>query len=213
MNLRRPSKKTVSRVLLVLIALTLVAIGVTYYQDRHKKPATTSDVITYSTDQPDENRPGPDYDWKGGPNDPKKIVIPNASTDAFIQKVGVDQHQAVGVPNNVHIAGWFVDSARPGDKGLSIIDGHVDGRTDVGVFEKLIKLTKGDTFTVELGNGSKLNYKVTDVVSVPEKEAAAILFSQDPSITSQLNLITCGGRFDRNARAYDNRVIVSAALQ
>lgn len=83
-------------------------------------------VVTYSTETPEEKLPvDAGYSWKGQKNDPKRIVISKIGVDSLVQNVGVDQNQQIAVPNNIHIAGWFIDSVRPGESGLSIIDGHV----------------------------------------------------------------------------------------
>lgn len=169
-----------------------------------------SDDIITSTDRPSEVKPGADYDWRGGESDPKKIVIENINVDAFVQKVGVDKNQQIAVPNNVHIAGWFVDSAKIGEKGLSIIDGHVDGLTTGGVFKDLGKLKAGDVVKIEKGNGNLVSYEVMQNITVPTGESAGLLYSQDPKVESQLNLITCIGNFDTDSQTYDKRVIVTA---
>lgn len=192
--------------------VSLVLLAVIVSATMHSS-AVEQDIITYSTDAPSEVKPDQTYEWKGRPEDPKKITIPNAQTDGLIQKVGKDQHGQVAVPNNIHIAGWFVDSARPGQLGLSVIDGHVDGRSETsGVFKQINRLSDGDTFQVELGSGTTLHYKVRSVHSVDTDQAASTLFSQVPSIASQLNLITCGGNYDRESRDYDKRIIVVGEL-
>ena len=58
----------------------------------------------------------------------RRLLLQVISIDAYLQNVGVDQNNQIAVPNNIHIAGWFVDSVRTGENGLSIIDGRVDGR-------------------------------------------------------------------------------------
>lgn len=73
-------------------------------------------------------------------------------------------------------------------------------------------MKKGDTFTIEFGDGSTKQFKVTGVTTVDTKDAPNVLFSQNLKATSQLNLITCGGNFDRSSRLYDKRVIVSSEL-
>ncbi len=179
-----------------------------------KKPKATGAVvtqtITYSTDTPDENPPGKDFVWKGGANDPKYIELPTIKAGGYLQNVGVDQKKAVAVPNNIHMAGWFIDTVRPGEKGNSIIDGHVNGRKNDGIFKNLIKLKKGDTVSVEFGDGRKKSFEVDEVVSVKTAEAASVLFSQKPGITNQLTLITCGGVFNRQINQYEERVIAIA---
>lgn len=192
--------------------LLLIIAGAVYKSTREYFPGPLeAEIITYSTDTPDETKPGDGYVWRGGANDPKKVIIPSVGIDGFIQKVGVDQNRQVAVPNNVHIAGWFVDSVRPGEKGLSIIDGHVDGRLQDGaVFKRLPEVKKDAEIAVEFGDGSSKTFRVISVTTVPESEAAGLLFSQDPVVSSQLNLITCSGRYINGG--YDHRTIVSAEL-
>lgn len=176
-------------------------------------PKPTIPVVTHSTDTPDEKRLGADYKWQGNPGDPKKLKIASVNVDAYIQRVGVDQNKQVAVPDNIHLAGWFVDSVQPGQKGLSIVDGHVDGRTvSEGVFSKLGQLVEGDELTVETGSGKVLTYRVVKTATIPKEQAAGVLYEQIPSVTSQLNLITCTGTYQHSEKTYDQRTIVSAEL-
>jgi sortase (surface protein transpeptidase) len=177
------------------------------------KPAPVPAAVTASTTEPDEQKPDKQrYVWQGQPDDPKYITLPTIQAEGFVQNVGVDQGQAVAVPNNIHMAGWFTESVRPGQPGLSILDGHVDGRRSDGVFKKLIDLKTNDEYTVELGGGTLKRFRVKKVLSVATKDAAGVLFSRDTKLRSQLNLITCGGTFDQRSRQYDQRVIVTSEL-
>lgn len=101
---------------------------------------------------------------------------------------------------------------RPGDKGLSIIDGHLNGPKQDGVFIHLDRLKVGSEYTVEFGDGSRRTFRVVSVESVPLDKAVSALFSQNPKITNQLTLITCGGEYDKNRRLYDERVIIVSQL-
>lgn len=209
------SKLRYKKFLLLLgIGLGLVALScwAIYQHLSDTETLVKPEIVTYSTDTPDEKNPGKDYDWHGTPNDPKFIQLPTIQAEGFIQKVGVDQHDEVAVPNNIHMAGWFKDSMVPGETGLSIIDGHIDGRTMSGIFQHLIKLKPGDEYTIEMGNGNLKHYKVRKVITVDVSKAADALFSQDPRVKSQLNLITCGGSFDKKTRKYSQRIIVNSEL-
>lgn len=199
----------------LVVAILVAVLLITSPWSKSSPKATSKEpLITYSTDKPSESKKEADnYNWRGGPEDPKRIRISKLGVDAFIQKAGVDQNKQVAVPNNVHLASWFADSQRPGQKGLSVIDGHVSGVTTDGVFKKLKTLAAGDSFQVELGSGKVLNYKVLETVELKEADSASYLFSQKPTVTSQVNLITCGGSFNRAANQYENRVIVAAELQ
>ncbi len=132
------------------IAVVVVAVGATSYYATHKntKVTATTGVITHSTDTPSETKPGKDYKWTGAAEDPKKIVISKISVDGFVQQVGVDQNNQVAVPNNLYMVGWFVQTVQPGKPGLSVIDGHVTGRKNDGIFKNLDKLKAGDRYSV-----------------------------------------------------------------
>jgi len=193
------------------VGLLLLAGGLIAWQLVSKRSEAVRDLpVTYSTDAPSEKPINPQtYKWSGGPKDPKLLTMPSIDTEVFIQKVGIDQRQQVAVPTNVHLAGWFVNSARPGAKGLSIIDGHVDGRTTQNAaFGKLDQLKAGDRFSVEYGDGTNAHFQIKQLQTVTADEAVNVLFSQDPSIKSQLNLVTCTGTFDRKSKTYNQRIIV-----
>lgn len=208
-----PAKETLALLaLIVLGVVAMVVIAIVLRPKQTPPPTAQSDAVTYSTDQPDEEKPGDNYKWKGAADEPQKIIMPSIGVDNFIQKVGVDQNKQVAVPNNIHLAGWFVDTVKPGQKGLSILDGHVNGRKNDGIFKDLDKVKEGDKFQVQLGDGSMKNFEVTAIKIVPLNDAANVLFSQDAKTESQLNLITCVGTYDKNARTYDKRAIVTARL-
>lgn len=169
------------------------------------------EVVTKSTDNPDETPiTEENYEWKGKDSDPKYISLTSIKAGGYIQKVSVDQRNEVGVPSNVNLAGWFKDSSIPGNKGLSVIDGHVDGLSKPGIFKNIEKLKVNDVFSIEYGNGSTKKFRVTSKTKASIADAPSILFSQDPIEVSQLNLITCGGTYDKKARRYLERIIVTS---
>lgn len=164
------------------------------------------DVVVISTDSPSEEIPTLEYTTDA--EDPRSIIIPSIGVNGFVQKVGIDQNNEIAVPNNIHFAGWYTNSVKPGEKGLSIIDGHVDGPTSQGIFGNLNSLEKDQIFEIEYGDGSKISFKVVDKIQVKVEDAYNVLFSKKSEITSQLNLITCGGNFNLDTGRYDDRIIV-----
>jgi LPXTG-site transpeptidase (sortase) family protein len=170
-------------------------------------------VVTYSTNTPDESSvEKATYKWLGADDEPKYIELPTIGAEGFVQKVGVDQNKQVAVPSNIHFAGWYVSSAKPGQTGLSIIDGHVTGRYHDAVFKDLTKLKVGDIFQIELGSGEVKKYRVIGIQSVMVDQANSLLFSQDAKVSSQLNLITCTGDFDITNQLFNKRLIVYSQL-
>lgn len=152
------------------------------------------------------------YKWPGKPDEPKYISLPTIDTEGFVENVGLTKNQEIQVPSNIHTVGWFNQSAKPGQPGVSVIDGHVDGTTKPGIFRRLSELKHGDQFTVRLGDESVRTYRVLNVETVDTAAALSVLFSQEPGVASQLNLITCTGTFNKQSKTYDKRVVVSAAF-
>ena len=185
-----------------------------YFQDRQKvnEPVAvhSEKVVTQSVDKPNEATVSSN-DFANVPADqPKEILIPSISVDGYIQKIGVDNNSQMAVPNNIHLAGWYVNSVKPGESGLSIIDGHVLGRYNDAIFKDLINLTPGNTFSIIYGDNSEKLFAVKEVKLLPVSDTAVYLNTKDQNIISQLNLITCGGNFDRNSQTYDKRVVVKS---
>lgn len=202
--------KSNNKIIFISAAVIIAALIFGYFaffSNNNDKSPSYPEVVKNSTDDPDES-PLDNYVWKGKDSDPKYIDLPSIKAGGYIQKVAIDQRKEVGVPSNVNLAGYFTESSLPGSKGLSIIDGHVDGKSKPGIFKNLGKLKKGATFEVEFGSGKKQKFKVTDTRKVNKDKAPPVLFSQDPSVTSQLNLITCGGTYDKKARRYLDRIII-----
>lgn len=169
-------------------------------------------TITTSTDHPDERKISVTPDgYKVAADQPRVLSFPSLNESAYLQRVGVDQKGRVAVPNNVSLAGWYVKSVKPGDSGLSIIDGHVSGIYKPGVFGRLSKLHAGDTFVVEYGDKSQKHFSVTKTQTVTEANANTALFVRQPDIKAQLNLITCT-TYVAHTKTYVDRLIITAKL-
>ncbi len=210
-----PSKLLNISTLMTVLGVVLVACGA--YGLVRQKAATTGtvviheapeEVVTHSVDEPSEKPIDSKSDYRVPADKPRRLMISRAGITGFIQQVGVDQHGAVAVPNNVYLAGWYTGSALPGDSGLSIIDGHVNGRYGPAVFTDLHQLEKGDEIQIEFGDMSVRRFSVFATKQVPLSEASSTMLYQEPGVDRQLNLITCGGIFDRTTDSYPDRLIV-----
>lgn len=202
----------------VTIALGLVVYG--GLQLLHRRKATTGVapppnaqvVVTEDVAEPSETKPQ-ESAYTVPADQPRSISLPTINASGLIQKVGVTKENAVSTPNNINFAGWFTDSVKPGDAGLSIIDGHVSGKFSDGIFKKLSNLKPNDTFTVEYGDKSTRSFSVVEVKTMPEEESAAVLFAKKTDIGKQLNLITCGGVFNKTTQKYEDRTVVIATAK
>lgn len=206
------------RVALALAALGCLVVSVLPLYNRLKASRqsvllpTATVVVSVDTPEPQEKAPEPAVadDYEVPADMPRRIIIPKIAIDHLVQKVGLTQAGVIAVPTNINYAGWFNGSALPGEKGISIIDGHVSGVYNDGIFKSLHTLVAGDFITVEFGDKSKRIFKVVAVRSLPEVEATEYLYKSYESVEAQLNLVTCGGSFDKASQTYRNRVIVTA---
>ena len=90
-----------------------------------------------------------------------------------------------------------------------MLDGHVSGPTQKGVFYKIETLNKGDIVTIERGDGKKIDYKV---VKVEIKKATNLdmteMISPITKGTHGLNLISCTGKFNASNKTFEDRALV-----
>lgn len=208
-----------SRLVVISICTLLIVLGSIGLLQRHQTThggdlSKSLDADTIHTNQHgpvDETPIGTSENYEVSANVVKRIIIPKISVDGYVQKMGINSDGEMAVPSNIHMAGWFTNSAKPGDPGLSIIDGHVHGKYKPGIFMNLQKLKPGDAVIIEFGNKASKKFIVRDVQAYSVKEAADKLYSQHEDAESQLNLITCGGDFDTDSQEYKQRIIVTAA--
>ncbi len=209
---RALSLRQKSRFIAFVVGLLLISVGINailkWNKIQHGGVPSGHTVATVSTDQPSEELPSKSYSVPA--DKPLSIQLPSIKAEGFIQQVGADKNNQMVVPDNVHMAGWYTGSVLPGADGLSILDGHVHGLYAKGIFYNVSKLKTGDRFSVTFGDKSVKNFMVKKVQTTTVEEADTALYVRDNSIAKQLNLITCGGKYDKAAKTYDARVIVVA---
>lgn len=140
---------------------------------------------------------------------PKSIDIPSIDVEAPLMKLGLSKDGEVELPpyEKPKVAGWFSGSAVPGEKGASVIIGHVDTKTAPAVFYKLRQLRKGETVKVERSDGKVVSYKVDAIEQVSKDHFPARRVYVDDG----LKLVTCGGKFDYARGEYLDNIIVYAS--
>jgi len=146
-----------------------------------------------------------------GPSEPRYIKIPSLGVNARVRQVGMLSNGELGVPKNVHDAAWYGASAKPGQPGATLIDGHVSNWTTHGVFYDIKSMAPGDAINIERGDGGTVMYKVVKVLTYDADKVdmqAAVTPVTDGK--SGLNLITCAGSVKPGTNEYDKRVIVFA---
>lgn len=143
---------------------------------------------------------------------PRKIRIPAIRVDTFVEQVGITAEGNMDVPKNIWNTAWLRDGGyRPGQPGNAVIAGHLDAPGTKAVFWDLDKLKAGDKLYVTDTAGKEMSFEVTDRQYYPYNNAPlAKIFG--PSNEARLNLITCGGVFDRTSRSYNERLIIFTRL-
>jgi len=130
---------------------------------------------------------------------PGRIVIPKIEliapiVEASLKKTWLEakQYEQWLAPNEFAV-GWHFTSARLGEVGNTVLNGHhnVHGR----VFVDLEKLEPGDLISV-YGEGNEFRYVVVNKMILPERKASAAVRLENarwimPSADERLTLVTC----------------------
>lgn len=140
---------------------------------------------------------------------PVRLKIPKIKINAVIESVALTRDGAMGVPKYSADAGWFSLGPRPGENGSAVMAGHY-GRWKNGqgsIFDNLHKLRPGDKLSVTNDKGVIMSFIVRLSRSYdPNADAKDIFISNDGK--AHLNLITCGGAWDKVSKSYPKRLVV-----
>ena len=211
-------KIIIAIVALVLIALITACIAIFTNNSKTKAPAKPKETQTESRSsaEADEKKPAPDAlaSYKVAADLPRVIRIEKIKIKSRVLALGVKSNNELKAPVNIYDSGWYLESAKPGAQGAMLIDGHVSGPTQKGIFYDLKKLVAGDTIKIERGDGKTFSYsviksKVYDKDKVDMAAALTPIESGKPG----LNLITCTGSFNNQSDQYEDRLVVFASLQ
>lgn len=203
-----------------LIILSVLALGIvafsaydTWRQNQNlRETVTAARVATNASSQEgtDETKVTKnDLDsYAVSPDMPRIVRVPKLGVEARVLRMGIKDGR-IEAPQSIWDTGWYDGSAKPGESGVSFIDGHVSGPSQPAVFEKLDTLKAGDQISVERGDGTTITYSVKSVETIPldKVNIRTILASGEKN---GLVLMTCGGNYMGNY-TYDSRVVVQAA--
>jgi hypothetical protein len=205
-----PGRRSLTgRLLLVLaVVLALAAAGSLALENGPRTPQRAVTAIAPPAAPADEAVP----DTGLGPSTPVSLDVPAIGVHSSLLNLGLNPDGSVEVPPlDSPQAGWYKNSPTPGEQGPAVILGHVDSaRTGPGVFYDLRTMLPGDGITVGRADGTTVAFRVDRVVTYPKNSfpTAAVYGDIDHA---GLRLITCGGRFDRSARSYEDNIVVYAS--
>lgn len=139
---------------------------------------------------------------------PVHLRIPAIDVAADVTGLGLNEDRTVEVPKDPDEVGWFRLGSPPGRIGSAVILGHVDSRRGPAVFARLHELDRGQRVAVRLADGAVAHFKVSRVVTYPIKDFPATKVYGRPSDgRPALNLVTCGGEYDKSAGGYQANVV------
>ncbi|MFF8594799.1 class F sortase [Streptomyces sp. NPDC015220] len=156
----------------------------------------------------------PDDDEALPRSEPTRISIPDIGVDAPFTKLSLGPSGQLEPPpvGDNNLVGWFQGGASPGERGSSIVVGHVDTTSGPAVFAELDSLDTGKFIDITRADGVVARFEV-DAVETYSKAAFPDdkVYADTPK--PELRLITCGGTFDRTSRDYKDNVVVFAHLE
>jgi len=126
---------------------------------------------------------------------------------APVVPVGVEPDRDMEIPGPQEV-GWYRYGPRPGDGGSAVLAAHIAYDGVDGVFRHLDDVRPGAAVTVDLGDGAARDFVVTAVERYPKEALPDEVFARGGD--AGLVLITCGGRFDADARSYEDNVVAYA---
>ncbi|MEU2681165.1 class F sortase [Streptomyces sp. NPDC007107] len=147
------------------------------------------------------------------PSDPKRISIKSIAVDAPFTPLSIGSSGQLDAPpaNDPNLAGWFKNGATPGERGTSVVAGHVDTKTGPAVFLLLSTLKAGNTVDITREDGVVATFEVDSVETFSKADFPNDRVYADTG-SAQLRLITCGGVYDKKKKDYEDNVVVFAHL-
>lgn len=137
-----------------------------------------------------------------------RLVIPSIGVDAAVEVKSVGSDGVMQSPSGPEVVTWYDFSSPPSGAGNAVFAGHLDyAGYGPAIFWRLGELQPGDEIEVYQQDGTTLRYGVTSIrpFAATDDARAVIGSTGSPTIT----LITCDGAFDGQARAYDQRLVVT----
>ncbi|MGW5849610.1 class F sortase [Streptomyces sp. NPDC055254] len=197
--------------LVMLTGLAMVRNGVNT-EDGPPQP-TAASAVAVTADQLPANPPVPRPDLEVLEHSSvQRVRIPSISVDAPVMTVGLDAEGWIDAPpaQERNLAGWYLNGISPGQRGSSVIVGHVDNEQGPAVFFGLGSVKPGGHIEVERYDGRTAVFEVYGV-EVFSKDAFPGARVYGDTGHPELRVITCGGAYSK-AGGYNGNVVVFARM-
>lgn len=143
--------------------------------------------------------------------EPARLIAASLGVDVPVVAVGLDATEAMALPPDPAIAGWYQFGSAPASPaGATVIAAHVDSLVyGLGPFAEFADAMPGTEIVVTDAAGLAHTYAVTSVDTTVKGDVAwANVF--DRTGAPRLVVVTCGGEFDYSTRHYLSNLIVVA---
>ncbi|MDX3855104.1 class F sortase [Streptomyces sp. AK02-01A] len=141
-----------------------------------------------------------------------RLRIPAIKVDAPVVDVGLDQDGWIAAPppQDPNLAGWYQNGVAPGQRGTSVVVGHVDNHAGPAVFYGLGSLQKGQHVEVTRYDNRVAVFEIYGVEVFAKNDFPGARVYGDTG-HAELRVITCGGGYSK-ANGYDGNVVVFARM-
>jgi hypothetical protein len=150
-----------------------------------------------------------------GASAPVTLNIPSIGVRTDLLHLGLEENGSLKVPQdngNGAPASWYDGSPTPGERGPSVMLGHVNSPNGRGgVFAELRKLTPGAEINVSRTDGSIAVFTVDRGALYPKNQFPTFeVYGNTPG--AELRLITCDG-YDPATGEFDDNYVIYATLK
>lgn len=142
---------------------------------------------------------------------PTTVRIPSIGVDAPLEVLSVDADNELQPPVAWDAAGWYDQSPMPGNRGPSVIAGHLIAPNGPAVFVDLALLDPGDLVTVDRDDGTSVIFAVDRTISAERTDSFPTEEIYGPTPDAQLRLITCDGTYDPVRGHWTRNMVVFAS--
>jgi sortase (surface protein transpeptidase) len=140
---------------------------------------------------------------------PRRIRIPAIGVWARVVPLRREPDGTMQTPQNFDETGWYQPGSEPGERGPSVIAGHIDSTGGPAVFYRLKELRRGDLIRIGRTDGSVVRFRVEGTERWP-KAAFPTRRVFGRTRLAALRLVTCSGNFDASTGHYVDNTIVYA---